>query len=88
VYEVDPVRRGVVRVGGQVVSGDRFADAGEPVLPFLGAVWLASGVQEEVPAGWAATVLRFDHAQGAAVERGLMFASPFGPELGQGGVVG
>jgi hypothetical protein len=39
------VRCGLVRVGGHVVFGDRFAGDPMPLLPFGGAAWLVVGVQ-------------------------------------------
>lgn len=42
------------------LPGDRFAGGAMALLPFLGAVWLPVGVQEQVFAECAASVLRFE----------------------------
>ena len=44
-------------VGDDVLSGDRLAGGAVPLFPFTGALWLAVGVQEQVPAHRAASFL-------------------------------
>src|SRR2546421_4244661 len=87
-YETGLVRRACPPVGDDVLSGHRFAGGAMPLLPFLGAVGFAVGVQEQVVADRAAAVLAAEQAQGAGVERGCALAAPGGPVLGLGGVVG
>src|SRR6266566_3964793 len=70
------------------LPGDRFAGGALPPLPCLGIMRLPVGVQEQVRAERAASVLHLEQAQGAAVGRGLVPAAPLVPADGQGRVVG
>jgi hypothetical protein len=90
VYETGPVlvRRAVASAGDDVLPGDRFAGGAMPLLPLLRGVWFPIGVEEQVLAEHATPALQFEQEQGAAVQRGLVPASPFGSVVGQGGVVG
>src|SRR2546430_10151656 len=69
-YETGLVRRACPPVGDDVLPGHRFAGGAMPLLPFLGAVGFAVGVQEQVVADRAAAVLAAEQAQGAGFERG------------------
>jgi hypothetical protein len=51
-------------------------------------VWLAVGVQEQVPADRAAALLFVQQDQGAAIGWGCVFVAPLGPVVGVGGVIG
>jgi hypothetical protein len=87
VYEAGVIRRAALSACDEL-PGDRFAGGAVPLLPFFGSVGLPPGVQEQVRADRAASVLCLEQAQGAAVERGLVPAAPLVPVAGQGGVVG
>jgi hypothetical protein len=87
VGQAGAVRLGCVPIGGHVVLGDRLAGDPVPLFPFGGASWLVVGVQEEAPAEWAASFLLGEQNQDAAVEQGCVLAAPFGPVVGQSGVV-
>ena len=87
VNQAGAVRCGLIRVGGHVVFGDRFADDPMPLFPFSRAAWLVVGVQEESLAQRAAAVLLGEQDQDAAVEQGRVLPASPGPVAGQGGVV-
>ena len=71
-------------VGGHVLLGDRFAGDPVPLFPLGGAVWLVVGVQEQVPAEGAASVLLGEQEQDAAVEQGLGSCRAAGPSSRSG----
>jgi DNA-binding XRE family transcriptional regulator len=87
VNETGAVRRAVHPAGDDVVPGDRLAGGAVPLFPFLGALRLAVGVQEQVRTDCAAAFLLAQQVQGAAVERWPALAAPFGPVAGLGGVI-
>src|SRR5664280_2050494 len=89
VHETDPGIFGRVRVhgDGQIVSGDRLADRGEPFFPLPWAVWLPIGVQKSVPAQRTAAALGLEQTQGGVAQRGWVLPTPVGPVGGQGWVV-
>src|SRR6266508_2872319 len=69
--------------------GDRLAGGPQPLLPFVRALWLVVGVQEEPGADRTAAVLLAEQSQDGQLDRrGCSLASPLGPVGGQGGVVG
>src|SRR6266545_2598858 len=69
--------------------GDRLAGGPQPLLPFVGALWLVVGVQEEPAADRTAAALLAEQPQDGQIDRrGYCLASPLGPVGGQGGVVG
>src|SRR5215207_10405329 len=72
-----------------VLFGQHASDSDEPLLPFAWAAWFVFGVQEELAACRTASVLASLKPRGVLVHRrGLLLASPLGPVLGQGGVIG
>ena len=83
------VIRCTLPVFGDRLFDDRLAGHRQPLLPFLGAGGRVVGVEEEPAAGCASTVLRFELAHAAAIERwfGPRRAAPFGPVPGEGRVV-
>jgi len=87
VHETGAVRW-VVSPACDDVPGDRLAGGAVPLFPVLRALRLAVGVQEQVSAERAAAVLPAEQVQGAAVQRWPVFAAPFGPVAGLGGVIG
>jgi len=91
VYETELVIvwRAVSSPIADVVVLDRLADDPQPLFPLGRALWLVVGVQQEFPAERAASTLRLQPAKGELVQRrrGLR-ASPFGPVLGEGRIVG
>src|SRR6266542_704951 len=87
VDQAGAVRCARVPLGGHVLLGDRLAGDPVPLFPLGGAGWLVVGVQEQVPAQGAASVLLGEQDQDAAVEQGSVLAASLGPVVGQGGVV-
>ena len=66
----------VVLIAGSAVQGQRLsaqglAGGGEPQLPFLWGLRFVVGVQQVVPAEWAASALGLQEAQGGLIQRGL-----------------
>ena len=76
-------------VVGEMAGGYRLAgDVQPPPFPLLGGLgWLVGG-EEVVPAERADTVLPGEQAQAVPVERGFGLLAPFGPVVGQRGVIG
>jgi len=83
----------VVLIAGSAVQGQRLsaqglAGGGEPQLPFLWGLRFVVGVQQVVPAEWAASALGLQEAQGGLIQRwGFTSATPVRPVVGQGRVV-
>jgi hypothetical protein len=86
VHKTDPVVVGCVRVhvDGQIVSGGRLADSGEPFFPLAWAVGFTIGMQQSVPTQGTATTLGLKQTQGGAVQQGRVLATPVDPVWGQG----
>jgi hypothetical protein len=82
------VIRGAASVGDDVAFEGRSADGPEPLFPFLGGLWFLIGVQEEIPADWAAAVLCLEQAQRALVQCWGSSVAPRGPVVGEGRVIG
>ena len=70
------------------VLADRLARGGVPLLPFLRALRLAVGVQQQSPAERAPAALAAQQVPGRGVDREAVAASPLLPVPGEGGVVG
>ena len=64
-------------------------DSDEPLFPLEWGAWFVIGVQQELPARWAAPALGSQEPGGLLVHgRGLALTPPNGPVLVQGRVVG
>ena len=76
---------------GSVLPGDdlrdRLAGGRQPHLPLAWGLWPVIVGQERLPADRASTVLGFEEPSAGLVDRQGRLAPPFGPVLGQGGVV-
>lgn len=62
--------------------------SGEPLLPLVRALWLVLGVQEQSSTAGAASLLRLEKAQVGKPQREVLPASPSGPVVSQGRVIG
>src|SRR5215470_3258063 len=80
--------RGAARRDGDGVLGYRLAGGRQPLFPFTWALRRAVGVEEELPAAWAAAVLRLQEPQGGRVDGAGPSSPPGSPVFGQGGIVG
>ncbi len=88
VYEAGSITGAGGWFAGDHLFGERFADHAEPLLPLLGGVRFAVGMQEVVPTDRTTSVLHAEQVHGAVAQgRGLFPAAPVGPIPGQGGVV-
>jgi len=76
------VRRAEVRHGVDHVLADRRARGGVPLLPFLRALRLVVGVQEQSPAERAPAALAAQQVPGRGVDREAVAASPLLPVPG------
>src|SRR6266496_4758015 len=76
------------RVEGDRLVAGRRADGFDPLLPFVRVLGFSVGVQEQLPAKRAASMLPFEEPQPGRVERGCPASPPGCPVSGQGGVVG
>ena len=67
----------------------RFAYSAIPGLPLGWGFWWSVGVEQQFPAEWAESLLDAQVAfPGLGQLRGFAFASPVGPVVGQGRVIG
>ena len=82
------VRCAVPSPAGDLILPDRCPGRFQPRLPFPGALRLAIGVQEQLPAERALPVLGLEQAQGRLVQRERLPASAQVPVIGEGRVVG
>ncbi|MGH4008961.1 MAG: hypothetical protein ACRDTH_12535 [Pseudonocardiaceae bacterium] len=62
VYETGAVRLTVLSAYDDELPGDRFAGGAVPLLPLFGSVWFPVGVEEQVRAEGAASVLHLQQA--------------------------
>src|SRR5712671_4217594 len=81
------VRSAVPSRVSDLVFLDRFPDHPQPLFPFVRALRLVVGVQEQFPAERAAPVLRLEQAQGRLAEREWFPAAALVPVSGERGVV-
>ena len=73
----------------EVVRGYRLTgDLLPPLFPVVRGLRRLSGANQVIPAERTARILPGEQAQGVIVQRGLDFSPPFGPVVGQGGVIG
>lgn len=82
------VRRALIRLGSDCAFAQCPSSGGEPLFPFLWALWFPVGVQEHSPAEWALTVLRPEETECGRSHGGTAPASPTGPVLRQGRIIG
>ena len=75
------------RVEGDRLVAGRRADGSNPLLPFVRVLGFSVGVQEQLPAERAASILPFEEPQPGRVERGCPASPPGCPVAGQGGVI-
>ncbi len=85
--EFGVVRPAVPFPVADMVAAYRHLGRAQPLFPLGGGLWLVVGVEQAVPAQRGASVLRLEHAQVTAAQRGSALASPVGPVAGQGWVV-
>ena len=73
----------------EVVRGYRLTgDLLPPVFPVVRGLRRLVGGEQVIPAQRTARILPGEQAQGVIVQRGLDLSPPFGPVVGQGGVIG
>ena len=73
----------------EVVRGYRLAgDLLPPSFPVVRGLRRLIGGEQMIPAERTARILPGEQAQGVIVQRGLDLSPPFGPVVGQGGVIG
>ena len=73
----------------EVIRGyRRTGDLLPPAFPRVrGLRWLFDG-EQVIPAKRATRILPGEQAQGVIVQRGLDLSPPYGPVVGQGGIIG
>jgi hypothetical protein len=82
------VRCAVPSPAGDLVLPDRCPGCLEPRFPFLRALRLAIGVQEQLPAERALPALGLEQAQGRLIQRERLPAPAQVQVIGEGRVVG